>query len=118
MTFTDTLTELLSHLTSRAIVDILVVAVGVYYLLRLLRGARAVQTIAVVLLLVCFYQIALWARLEMVEWLLATMAPYAAIALIVLFQPEIRRALGVLAAPYSMTWCWQQTTSRRTTSER
>ncbi len=30
----------------------------------------------------------------MVEWLLTTMLPYVAIALIILFQPEIRRALS------------------------
>ena len=77
--------------------DILVVAVGTYYLLRLLRGTRAVQTVALVLLLVGFYEVARWARLELVAWLLSAMVPYAAIALIVLFQPEIRRTLGRLA---------------------
>jgi diadenylate cyclase len=41
-----------------------------------------------------FFYAARWARLEMVEWLLTTLLPYAAIALIVLFQPEIRRALS------------------------
>src|SRR3990170_4216997 len=97
MVFADVLTELLSRLTFRAVMDILVVAVGTYYLLRLLRRARAVQTVALVLLLVGFYEVARWARLELVEWLLSAMAPYAAIALIVLFQPEIRRTLGRLA---------------------
>ena len=41
-----------------------------------------------------FYRGARWARLEMVEWLLTTMLPYVAITLIILFQPEIRRALS------------------------
>jgi diadenylate cyclase len=90
------LTELLRQLTLRAMVDILVVAAGIYGLLRLLRGARAVQAVAAVVLLTGFYEFARWARLEMVEWLLAAMAPYAAIALIVLYQPEIRRALARL----------------------
>jgi diadenylate cyclase len=47
-----------------------------------------------VALLAVFYRGAQWARLEMVEWLLTTLLPYVAIALIVLFQPEIRRALS------------------------
>jgi diadenylate cyclase len=47
-----------------------------------------------VLLLVAAFHGARWARLEMVEWLLTTLLPYFAIALIVLFQPEIRRALA------------------------
>jgi diadenylate cyclase len=96
MAFADVLTELLRQLTLRAMVDILVVAAGIYGLLRLLRGARAVQAVAAVVLLTGFYEFARWARLEMVEWLLAAMAPYAAIALIVLYQPEIRRALARL----------------------
>ena len=96
MAFADFLTELLRQLTLRAAVDILVVAAGIYGLLRLLRGARAVQAVAVVVVLTGFYEFARWARLEMVEWLLAAMAPYAAIALIVLYQPEIRQALARL----------------------
>jgi len=96
MAIADVLTELLSQLTLRAVIDILVVAIGVYYLLRLLRGARAMQAVAVVVLLAGFYEVARWAQLEMVEWLMAAMAPYAAIALIVLYQPEIRRALARL----------------------
>ena len=51
------------------------------------------QMLVAVVLLVAFYEAARWAEFEMVEWLLDTLLPYVAIALIVLFQPEIRRAL-------------------------
>jgi len=47
-----------------------------------------------VAVLIFLYWGARWARLEMVEWLLTTLLPYVAIALIILFQPEIRRALS------------------------
>ena len=47
-----------------------------------------------VALIILLYRGARWARLEMVEWLLTTLLPYVAIALIILFQPEIRRALS------------------------
>jgi diadenylate cyclase len=96
MDYRNILTELLSQLTIRAVIDILVVAAGVYYVLRLLRGAQAVQAAAVVLFIAAFYEIARWARLEMVEWLMTAMTPYAAIALIVLYQAEIRRTLARL----------------------
>lgn len=96
MGFANSLIELLSQLTLRSVIDILVVAAGVYYLLRLLRGARAVQAAAVVFLIASFYEVAAWARLEMVETLMAAMAPYAAIAAIVLYQAEIRRTLARL----------------------
>src|ERR1700733_14153244 len=84
----------LSRLDFRAVVDILIIAALIYYLLRLLRGTRAVQMLVAIALLFVFYRGAQWARLEMVEWLLTTMLPYVAIALIILFQPEIRRALS------------------------
>jgi diadenylate cyclase len=96
MDFGAIFSELFSQLTPRAVIDILVVAAGVYYVLRLLRGAQAVQAAAVILFAAAFYEIARWARLEMVEWLMTAMAPYAAIALIVLYQSEIRRTLARL----------------------
>src|ERR1700694_3221606 len=84
----------LARLNLRAALDILIIAVFIYFLLKLLRGTRAVQMLVGIALLFAFYRGAQWARLEMVEWLLTTMLPYVAIALIILFQPEIRRALS------------------------
>ena len=84
----------LARLDVRSALDILIIAIFIYYLLKLLRGTRAVQMLVAIVLLAFFYRGAQWARLEMVEWLLTTLLPYVAIALIVLFQPEIRRALS------------------------
>ena len=88
----------LRRVDTRAALDILLIAVLLYYILNLLRGTRAVQiSVAVLLFLAAFYG-ARWARLEMVEWLLSRLVPYLAIALIVLFQPEIRRGLARLGS--------------------
>jgi diadenylate cyclase len=84
----------LARLNVRSALDILIIAILIYYLLKLLRGTRAVQMLVAIALLALFYRGAQWARLEMVEWLLTTLLPYVAIALIILFQPEIRRALS------------------------
>jgi diadenylate cyclase len=84
----------LSRLDVRGAIDILLIATLIYYLLSLLRGTRALQMLIAIGLLALFYKGAQWARLEMVEWLLTTLLPYFAIALIILFQPEIRRALS------------------------
>ena len=96
MDFGTILTELLSQVTLRAVIDVLVVAAGIYFVLRVLRGVQAVQAAAVVFFIAGFYELARWARLELVEWLMTAMAPYAAIALIVLYQAEIRRTLAGL----------------------
>jgi diadenylate cyclase len=92
----------LARLDVRSALDIVIVAVLIYYLLKLLRGTRAVQMLAAIGLLVLFYRGARWARLEMVEWLLTTMLPYIAITLIILFQPEIRRAFSRLGRNLSV----------------
>jgi diadenylate cyclase len=82
-----------ARLGLRAALDILIIALLIYYMLKLLRGTRAMQMLVAILLLVVLYEGARRAQFEMVEWLLDTLLPYVAIALIVLFQPEIRRAL-------------------------
>lgn len=86
--------DALRRLDTRAVVDILIIAVILYYILNLLRGTRAVQMVVTLVLVVLAFYGARWARLEMVEWLLNTLLPYFVIALIVLFSPEIRRALA------------------------
>ena len=93
---------LFSRLNLRAALDILIIAVFIYSLLKLLRGTRAVQMLVAISLLIFFYWGARWARLEMVEWLLTTLLPYVAIALIILFQPEIRRALSRIGRNFSL----------------
>ncbi len=92
----------LAHFDAHAALDILIIAVITYYLLKLVRGTRALQMVLALLLLVLFYKGARLLRLEMVEWLLTTLLPYVAIALIVLFQPEIRRALARMG--HNLSW--------------
>jgi len=76
--------------------DILIVAVFIYYVLVLIRGTRAVQLLIGVLVLVLIYQIATWAQLTLTTLLLQALFAVALVALVVVFQPELRRALGQL----------------------
>ena len=76
--------------------DILIVAVFIYYLLVLIRGTRAVQLLIGVLVLVLIYQIATWLQLTLTTLLLQALFAVALVALVVVFQPELRRALGQL----------------------
>ena len=84
-------------LTVTAAIDILCVAVIIYQLLQIVRGTRAAHVLAGILTVFIAYQIALrTGRLEALRTLLASLAPYTAIAIIVLFQSEIRRTLARL----------------------
>src|SRR2546423_3757458 len=76
--------------------DVLIVAIFVYYVLALIRGTRAVQLLIGVLVLVLIYWIASLLRLTLTTLLLQALFAVALFALVVAFQPELRRALGQL----------------------
>src|SRR5579859_4838083 len=82
--------------TITSAIDMLVVAILVYQLLLIIRGRRAVHILLGIGILVLIYFVAIWAKLEVLRTILATLAPYTAIALIVMFQSELRRMLARL----------------------
>src|SRR5580700_9927310 len=84
------------RLTITAAIDILAVAVIIYQVLQIVRGTRAAHVLAGILAVFIAYEIALRTGLEALRTLLASLAPYTAIAIIVLFQSEIRRTLARL----------------------
>ncbi|HUK54967.1 MAG TPA: diadenylate cyclase CdaA [Candidatus Binatia bacterium] len=84
----------LARLDWRAVLDILLVAALIYYLLRLARGTRAAQIGLTIVVLLVLHRAARFARLEMTDWLLSTALSYFVLALLILFQPEIRNALA------------------------
>lgn len=79
-----------------AVLDILAVALVLYQLLQIVRGTRAAHILAGVITVVVIYEFAVALGLETLRSMLSSLAPYTAIAIIVLFQQEIRRALGRL----------------------
>jgi len=83
-------------ITIRAVIDILAVAFIIYQLLEIVRGTRAGHILLGILAVLVTYEIALRTGLEALRSLLASLAPYTAIAIIVLFQSEIRRTLARL----------------------
>jgi len=87
------LLPVIPKLTLTAVIDILAVAVLVYQFILMLRGRRAMHVFAGLLALVVLYLIALALHLSLLRSVLAALAPYTAIALIVMFQAEIRRLL-------------------------
>ncbi|MFQ5518494.1 MAG: diadenylate cyclase [Mariprofundus sp.] len=75
------------------VVDIAVVAIVVYFFLRLIRGTRAVQMLIGVAIVVVTYQLARVFGLFTVEWMFGHFFSAFMVILVVLFQQEIRRAL-------------------------
>lgn len=75
------------------LVDILMVAILIYTLLVLLRGTRAMQMVWGIVILVGLYLAAKTFNLITLSTGLSSLLAFLPIAIIVLFQPEIRRML-------------------------
>ena len=78
----------------RDTLDILLVAVGVYWLLRLIQGTRAVQILVGLLLLIAMSAIAQIFQLTTLIWIFDHFLSSAVLIVIVLFQHDIRRMLA------------------------
>jgi diadenylate cyclase len=80
----------------RDLVEVLVVAYALYRVLRLFHGTRTLQIVAGIGVLLAVYTVAWLAGLEMITYLLGFVFQYGAIALLVVFAPELRSALAHL----------------------
>lgn len=81
----------------RPALEILILAVGLYYALRFVRGTRGWPVVTG--FIVVFLALALVTYvldLRVLRWLLGTFSAFLAIAVVVIFQPELRRMLARL----------------------
>lgn len=82
----------------RGPLEILILAVLIYSVLAFLRGSRGagiVRGLGAILgiVVIVFLLLATWAQLSVLTWLITNVAGWLFIALIVIFQPELRSAL-------------------------
>ena len=85
--------SVLSTLEFRDIFDLLVLSYIVYLLLKLIRETRAGQLIKGILLLVAGYFISSFLKLKVMSYILEKVLDIGVLAMIILFQPELRRVL-------------------------
>ncbi|HET6819619.1 MAG TPA: diadenylate cyclase CdaA [Candidatus Limnocylindria bacterium] len=76
-----------------ALLDIALVAVIIYWVFILIRGTRAVRIVIGLSILYLVYLVAAAAHLQLLSTLLQTGAVVGLFAIVVVFQPELRRAL-------------------------
>ena len=84
------------------IVDIVVVTLGIYAGIRLVKETRAAPIIKGIIAVVVVAQIADWFDLNAIRFILSNTLQVGLLAIIIMFQPELRRALekiGNSAAP-------------------
>lgn len=76
------------------LLDIALVSFLIYELLLLIRGTRAVQMALSGGFLIGLFFLSDWLQLETVNWVIRNLSAYVVVAIIVLFQSDIRRALA------------------------
>lgn len=79
-----------------SIIDIIIVAFVLYRLMMLIKGTRAVQLLKGLVVLVVATAASDWLGLSTVHWLLQQTMTALVVALPIVFQPELRRALEKL----------------------
>jgi len=76
--------------------DILLVTYVIYKLILLIRGTRAVQLLKGIMVIVVTWLLSKSLGLKTLHWLMSQAFTFGVLALVIIFQPELRRALEQL----------------------
>jgi diadenylate cyclase len=81
----------------RPVLEIAILSVGIYFSLKFVRGTRGAPVVyGFVLVLLSLTVLAEVLQLEVLNWLLRSFVAFAAVAVLIIFQPELRRILAEL----------------------
>ena len=80
------------------VLDILLVATLLYYIYKLLKGTVAINIFIGIALVVLIWKITQALQMEMLSGLLGTLISVGAIAILIVFQPEVRKFLLMLGS--------------------
>lgn len=83
----------------RPVIEILILAVGIYYAFTFVRGTRGAPVVSgFVVLLLAMAVTTKILDLKVLQWLLGTFSTILVLAILVIFQPELRRILAELGS--------------------
>ena len=81
----------------RTLLEILILTVGIYYAFRFVRGTRGAPVVTgFLILLLAFVLVTFVLQLRVLQYLLGAFTAYFVLAVLVIFQPELRRMLAEL----------------------
>lgn len=95
--------DLFMNINIRDIIDMAIVAFVFYKLYMLIRQTRAEQLIKGILVLLIATQVSGWLQLHVINWILRNTMTVGLIALLIVFQPELRRALEYIGRTRFLT---------------
>ncbi len=83
----------------KSVLEIFILAAGIYYVLKFLRGTRgAAVLMGLAVLLVTLTLVTRLLGLDAINWILSWFFGFFAVALLIIFQPELRRVLAELGS--------------------
>ncbi len=108
----ELLGSIVEQIRPTTIVDIGITALLIYWLFSLIRGTRAVRLVIGVSVLVLVYALAAAFDLRLLTQILQAGAVVGLFALVVVFQPELRRALERIGRVGSFGWLFSPAETR------
>lgn len=78
----------------KSILEIAFIWVLIYFMIRFLQGTRAVQVLTGLVILVIIFNVAKILELSTINWVLTKLFAVGVLAVLILFQPELRRGLA------------------------
>jgi diadenylate cyclase len=106
------LESILDQVKPTTVIDVGITALLIYWLFSLIRGTRAVRLVIGVTVLFAVYAIAQYLNLQLLTQILQTGAVVGLFALVVVFQPELRRALDRIGRVGSLAWLFSPSEQR------
>ncbi|SET12311.1 diadenylate cyclase [Natronincola peptidivorans] len=97
------LIEIMRNVRMTDLVDMVIVAFVFYKLYMLIRETRAEQLIKGIVVLLLATQLSDWLQLHAINWILRNTMTVGLIALLIVFQPELRRALEYIGRTKFLT---------------
>src|SRR5437764_2208071 len=108
----ELLKSIVEQIDLTSLVDIGITALLIYWLFSLIRGTRAVSLVIGVSVLFAVYAAARVFDLRLLTQILQTLAVVGLFALVVVFQPELRRALERIGRVGSFNWLFSDAETR------
>lgn len=78
----------------RPLIEVLFIWILIYYLIRFFQGTRAMQVLMGLIILAIIFNIAKIFQLHIINWVLTKLFAVGVVAILIIFQPELRRALA------------------------
>src|SRR5688572_13808053 len=87
----------LFHMSWRSLLEVGILTVGIYYVFNFVRGTRGAPVVyGFVVLLLSFSILTAVFKFKVLSWIFSYFLVYLLVAVLVIFQPELRRLLAEL----------------------